>query len=224
MQTEEISIEKLEHISQKDYQRMARIVFDTWNYPAWVPAEKIRPMVEIFLIDVLLNSSKIVVARKNGHIIGLIAYSISKKINELSWLRYRQANALCQLLEQDADDTVFSRYMATMRLDEKLVQQSGKIFGASLTLFMIEKTARGLGLGNRLFYHFIDDLLESKVDLFYVLTDSGSDVSFYDKKGLTRLECETFFWSDQKTIAEDYYLYQGCPKELAQVNKLQSNS
>lgn len=212
-----ISIEPLDHISRKDYQRLTRLVFDTWNYPSWVPSEKIRPMVEIFLIDLLLYSTQLVVARKNGHIIGLIAYNISENINELSWFRYRHANALCQLLEQDADDTVFSRYIATMRLDEELVQESGEKFGASLTLFMIEKSARGLGLGNRLYHHFLNDLIEHQVEQFYVLTDSASDVSFYDKKGLDRLAGKTFYWSshDNWEAAEDYYLYRGFPKSLA---------
>ncbi|NMN01623.1 GNAT family N-acetyltransferase [Bifidobacterium panos] len=58
---------------------------------------------------------------------------------------------------------------------------------AELELFLVARAARGRGVGGTLWRRLLASFASQGVERYYLHTDSGCDVSFYDHQGLNRV-------------------------------------
>ena len=112
------------------------------------------------------------------------------------------------LIARNGKSEVFTQYIDTLRINQRLLQRTHRHYHASLNFFSIDAQFRGLGLGNRLYHQFITYLQAQGIDTFFLFTDSSSNYQFYEKKGLRKIASETFYWQDEDEV-EEYYLYEG---------------
>lgn len=203
-----VVVAELVSVSDIEYAQLNSLIIKTWDYNLWLERDEVSPMSEYLLNDIILSSSKIYVARKDGFIIGVIAASLKRNCLYDSKFRLKQLSAMLALID---DESAFGEYIKTMRINEILLQKSNQSYDASLNFFAIDSHYRGCGLGNVLFDTFISYLASNKVKKYFLFTDSSSNYIFYERKGLNKMAMERFFWKDNGEVdeVEEYYLYEG---------------
>jgi GNAT superfamily N-acetyltransferase len=68
------------------------------------------------------------------------------------------------------------------------LQRDEDCASAELNLLMVDPSAKGLGIGGRLFDLMRQELSAGGAEGFFLMTDDECDFTFYDHKGLSRLE------------------------------------
>lgn len=213
MNKDNVIFTELVDINEKELADINQLIIDTWAYREWNKQENVLPMADFFLETVLLNSSKIFVAKDGETIIGVATAALTPDLLPKSRIRYRQLEALSLIINQGKPETVFDFYLETLKLNERLIQQNDEKFDATLNLLILNENYKGLGIGSKLYQLFLDYLKKNKAKTFFLLTDSYSNYPFYEKKGLKRIAAKRFTWSNDAEVSEDdveeYYVYSG---------------
>ncbi|WP_081166276.1 GNAT family N-acetyltransferase [Lactococcus garvieae] len=213
MNKDNVIFTELVDINESELADINQLIIDTWAYQEWNKQENVLPMADFFLETVLLNSSKIFVAKDGETIIGVATVAFTPDLLPKSRIRYRQLEALSLIINQGKPETVFDFYLETLKLNERLIQQNDEKFDATLNLLILNENYKGLRIGSKLYQLFLDYLKKNKAKTFFLLTDSYSNYPFYEKKGLKRIAAERFTWSNDAEVLEDdveeYYVYSG---------------
>lgn len=213
MNKDNVIFTELVDINENELADINQLIIDTWAYQEWNKQENVLPMAVFFLETVLLNSSKIFVAKDGATIIGVATAALTPDLLPKSRVRYRQLEALSLIINQGKPETVFDFYLETLKLNERLIQQNDEKFDATLNLLILNENYKGLRIGSKLYQLFLDYLKKNKAKTFFLLTDSYSNYPFYEKKGLKRIAAERFTWSNNAEVLEDdveeYYVYSG---------------
>lgn len=146
--------------------------------------------LELYLRERLLASTWARVAVNGGQVVGVIMgqaagqarLSGRGKNRVLSWahmlragvLGFRQLKGLRQ-------------FFAVGRVYQNLRGNVTAPLTNELTLFAVASSARGLGIGKRLYTDFLDHLSDVRHTDFYLFTDSLCTYGFYEKQGMERV-------------------------------------
>jgi predicted N-acetyltransferase YhbS len=213
MNKDSVIFTELVDINESELADINQLIIDTWAYQEWNKQENVLPMADFFLETVLLNSSKIFVAKDRETIIGVATAALTPDLLPKSRIRYRQLEALSLIINKGKPETVFDFYLETLKLNERLIQQNDEKFDATLNLLILNENYKGLGIGSKLYQLFLDYLKKNKAKTFFLLTDSYSNYPFYEKKGLKRIAAQRFSWSKDAEVSEEdveeYYVYAG---------------
>lgn len=81
-------------------------------------------------------------------------------------------------------------------------------YAGELSFFVIHEAYRGLGLGKKLFAHFLLYIQREGVPDFLVYTDTECDYQFYEAQGLQRKGKQNrIFTLDTVLLPIEFYLY-----------------
>ncbi|EPL8092492.1 GNAT family N-acetyltransferase [Morganella morganii] len=207
--TQALSYSELHTISDADIAQINELIITTWDYRSWIPKEKVLPMAEFLLDDVILTSSRIFVVRDGDTIAGIMAVTASADLQEKVRAKTRQYSALKNIIARDPqEETLFDMYLNTLIINGNLLASCDGNFDASLNLFMIDARFRGQGIGNRLWQLAMGYLREKQSARYFLWTDSDSDFGFYEHKGLQRIAAQAYDWGGHD-VTETYYVYAG---------------
>lgn len=208
--TQALSYSELHTISDADIAQINELIITTWDYRSWIPKEKVLPMAEFLLDDVILTSTRIFVVRDDNNIIaGIMAVTVAADLREKVRAKTRQYSALKNIITRDPqEETLFDMYLNTLIINGNLLASCDGNFDASLNLFMIDARFRGHGIGNQLWQLAMGYLREKQSARYFLWTDSDSDFGFYEHKGLQRIAAQAYDWGGHD-VTETYYVYAG---------------
>ncbi|WP_159722636.1 GNAT family N-acetyltransferase [Enterococcus sp. CSURQ0835] len=190
----------------RDFSTLLDLVIDTWQYRTWVPAPLVEPMADYFLCDMLERSSTITVALVQERVVGVIAYSTDIQSTAQQMIAHKRIAALRRILNVQAPENVFTKFIETMELDEQLLSQQQKKYDGTINLFIVHQAYAGRGIGSTMYQQFQQHMRSQQKQNFYLFTDSSSNFQFYEHHGLKKIATAKYDWGDE---TEEYYLYEG---------------
>ncbi|QCR38629.1 GNAT family N-acetyltransferase [Nissabacter sp. SGAir0207] len=200
----------------KYYNQILTIIIDTWGFESWVPEGYAYLMAEYFLADMLSESSNVTLALKDDEVVGISGCSLVNDANSKSFLRKKQILSLMSFISDDnAHSHIFRQFMKTRVLSENMLLAADVTFEAVVNVLVVKTGNKGCGIGSKLYNLMISYFKQNSVQSFYLFSDSASDISFYERKGLKRVFSGVFDWgSNDPDNSEKYYLYAGKVEEL----------
>lgn len=93
-------------------------------------------------------------------------------------------------------------------LREAVGKRGGRPYPAEIVLFIVAPEARGRGVGGRLFRAAMAYLGEHDVDEYFLFTDTGCDVGFYEHQGLARMAARDLA-DPGSAYASTFFVYEG---------------
>ncbi|HCA74070.1 MAG TPA: GNAT family N-acetyltransferase [Bifidobacterium sp.] len=174
-------------------------------------------LAAIDLQDALARTTTAFVAERDGRVLGMILGSVRSHITDKQRTRHsirRNCLALPLMFSAEGRHGV-SDQLAILRADRELEHDAGKKYAAEVVLFVVSASARGMGVGRRLFAHMLHEFRHAGIREYFLFTDTTCDYGFYDHRGLERRAARTmrfpsFTQSDgDKGGAVSFFLYDG---------------
>lgn len=148
--------------------------------------------LEFYLREVLIKSTWSQVAVIDGRVVGII----TGRLKGQAWLPNRRRNRLrlgmhaakiavtgwgrlSGLRQQFGFSTAYAQLHRT-------ASQSVGDLGAELTVFVVDSSTRGTGVGKSLYRAFREQVRQTGGDNFYLYTDTLCSYGFYEKQGMVR--------------------------------------
>ena len=151
-------------IQEKDYEALEKLLDMTGYFKKITPNNKVRQIV----LQVYLN---------NKH---------SKKV---AWTPYT-AGILSRLiylhLLKEGRKTLKAHRDFSQNYKE-LMGDKEQQFDGELTLLIVDKQYRRVGIGKTLIHQFLEYMKQTKAKNFYLLTDTMCQYTFYDRQGFRKI-------------------------------------
>lgn len=186
MDWEQIS---LRAVQKKDYPYIEEIIRKTWHYDQLGGSPKdAGHMARLYLRSCLQRATFSRVAVVDGRVLGAILAD-SKNAKRKGALRRTLAQwwAAALLFTTKTGRKIGRFFQVFEQADRELLAESHRSFDAEICFFAVDESARGTGLGKKLFSVALDDLREKGAKDFYLFTDTSCTYSFYEKRGMRRL-------------------------------------
>ena len=169
--------------------------------------------LEIYLRERLLASTWTRVAVQDERVVGIIMGQVDGQprlggrfTNRLLTLAHRLRAGILRLPQWKS----MRQYFAFVRVYGELRKKTPSPLTDELTLFAVDSSTRGLGIGKTLYRDYLDHLRSLGRSDFYLYTDSLCTFQFYEKQGMTRTASEDMnLVLDGKPEALGVYLYSG---------------
>lgn len=169
--------------------------------------------LEIYLRERLLASTWTRVAVQDGRVVGVIMGQVDGQprlggrfTNRLLTLAHMLRAGILGLPQWKS----MRQYFAFDRVYGELRKKTPGPLTDELTLFAVDSSTRGLGIGKTLYRDYLDHLRSLGRSDFYLYTDSLCTFQFYEKQGMTRTASEDMnLVLDGKPEALGVYLYSG---------------
>lgn len=193
---------RLRTLRRDDYPALIEILRRTW-YGEWSGGQEAdgdcsRRLAEADFHSCLARSSEATVAVLHGRPVGVILarvdINVPKRLCLLPNRHHRHIiRALFPLLFSTAGRSGIAEMLRINRVDRRLIRGAKNRYDAEVTLFLV------------------DDLLERfrrvGVRRYYLFTDTGCNVGFYTRRGLTHRREEKVEWDDGGSTV--FYLEEG---------------
>lgn len=169
--------------------------------------------LEIYLRERLLASTHTRIAVKEGRAVGVIMGRLPDhpraphraRNRLLTW--YHMTRIAVTGLFDLPSLTQYFRFDGAYR---KLRQDTSRPLTDELTLFAVDSSTRGTGVGKTLYLDYLRHLREHGRKNFYLYTDSLCSYGFYEKRGLTRTASgKVNIRLDGEPADLDVFLYAG---------------
>lgn len=179
----------LRPICRKDNQAIENIIRRTWKYDSICADPKdARHMARLYLRACLRRASFSCVAEEKGQVLGVILADCKTAAHPGKLYRaLAQAWAVGLLFTSKSGRRLGRFFQGFDRTDEELLRETYCSFDGEICLFAMEESARGKGVGKRLFSEAMKYLKEQKAKKIYLFTDSSCTWQFYEKRGMVRL-------------------------------------
>ena len=169
--------------------------------------------LEIYLRERLLASTWTRVAVQDERVVGIIMGQVDGQprlggrfTNRLLTLAHTLRAGILGLPQWKS----MRKYFAFDRVYGELRKKTPSPLTDELTLFAVDSSTRGLGIGKTLYRDYLDHLRSLGRSDFYLYTDSLCTFQFYEKQGMTRTASEDMnLVLDGKPEALGVYLYSG---------------
>ncbi|EZP30078.1 GNAT family N-acetyltransferase [Micrococcus sp. HSID17228] len=169
--------------------------------------------LEIYLRERLLASTWTRVAVQDERVVGIIMGQVDGQprlggrfTNRLLTLAHTLRAGILGLPQWKS----MRQYFAFDRVYGELRKKTPSPLTDELTLFAVDSSTRGLGIGKTLYRDYLDHLRSLGRSDFYLYTDSLCTFQFYEKQGMTRTASEDMnLVLDGKPEALGVYLYSG---------------
>lgn len=175
--------------------------------------------VDLYLREVLLESTYARVAEQGGRVIGIIMGRVEGQSRLPGRLgnRLRAAGGMLWLLLTGFPERRTLRYYSQFeRIYERLRASVREAPGDELTLFAVDASARGLGVGTALFQDYMAHLRAHGRTDFYLYTDSLCTYQFYERQAMVRAAKEDMALQVEGLPGTvEVYLYTGRVPERA---------
>ena len=169
--------------------------------------------LEIYLRERLLASTWTRVAVQDERVVGIIMGQVDGQprlggrfTNRLLTLAHTLRAGILGLPQWKS----VRQYFAFDPVYGELRKKTPSPLTDELTLFAVDSSTRGLGIGKTLYRDYLDHLRSLGRSDFYLYTDSLCTYQFYEKQGMTRTASEDMnLVLDGKPEALGVYLYSG---------------
>ena len=149
--------------------------------------------LEIYLRERLLASTWTRVAVQDERVVGIIMGQVDGQprlggrfTNRLLTLAHTLRAGILGLPQWKS----MRQYFAFDRVYGELRKKTPSPLTDELTLFAVDSSTRGLGIGKTLYRDYLDHLRSLGRSDFYLYTDSLCTFQFYEKQGMTRTASE----------------------------------
>ena len=200
-------------IKSEDYDDLADIISDTWDYGDYCSAETAHRMGLLYLAGCLCEQTFTQVAIRDGKPVGVIMgndVKHSKTPLKYKWMFLKNTFILSLTKKGRLMMEMFGS--TEIKLDNELFEETGKDFDAQLSFFAVKSTERGTGVGDRLYKSLMNYFRGLDAENFYLFTDTSCNYGFYLHKGLKKLNELRADFSQFSTPDETYFLFA---KEIA---------
>ena len=186
MENSENSNITLHEWSDEYIDEVIEIINETW-WKGSMNEKSDHIVSEAFLRACLKDQTYIRVAVKDGKVLGVIM-GCDRRTHHATFSErldfYR--SALHVLMDHDARKMVMFEG-GEDKIHKELMKRGGsRKYDAEVTLFIVSKEARGLGVGKKLFINLMEYFRDSNVNSWYVFTDTDCSYGFYEHVGATK--------------------------------------
>lgn len=198
----------LREYQKEDFKTLEGIIRKTWHYDDFSSPKTACKLARVFLSSCLTNYTFSRVALDNGKPVGIILANHKAKHRCPLGLKLQQVKAITSLFLSKEGRKVSKIFENVNGIDKRLLQKRGKEYPAELSLFAVDPSCRGKGIGKLLFQSVLSYMKEEKLDTFYLFTDTSCNYGFYEHQGMVRQEEEEadFFINGQKARM-NFFIY-----------------
>lgn len=178
-----------------------------------------------FVLNFLLTATQGEVARKNGKFMGVILSRVAGQPRLFSSVPQQLAKIDERLNSTPLGHKALSSSQMTGRIEQAMERQIhiGEKAPAEVELFLVAPQARGHGVGGKLWERAVESFERFEAPMFYLHTDSGCDMAFYDHQGMRRvserLAKDHPGDGRSKQDRSDMYIYAGIPSKVLSAKK-----
>lgn len=169
-----------------DRAALTEIIRRTWNYDRFTSAEIAQRMARLYLDNCLCSQTFTRVAVQDGRAIGIIMAKNRRRHRLMPLRRLRWLTSFAAMTQSAESRAIMHFFGDVSTIDQTLLAESGRSYDGEITFFAIDATARGQGLGRRLFGAARQYLHEQGIQNCYLFTDTSCNYPFYEHLGLTR--------------------------------------
>lgn len=201
------------NIYKKDYEIIEDMIVKTFNLHKYITNKKyLENIKKHYIYGCLAEATYINVAEDNGKIAGIIMgnskndYDILKHINFIiKSLKY----SLRIKFSSKNDKKELIGYQNLQNIYKKMLEKHKNEFDGVLTLFIVDKEYRGLGIGYKLLKDLLLYLKNQKTKKIYLYTDTTCNYKFYEKQGFSCIEKDKLnILKENKNFIMDIFLYE----------------
>lgn len=151
------------------------------------------------------------VAEEEGHPIAVILGRVDRHDSRAAWNihRRRALKALAALAFSGEGRRILADLLGIAAVDNRMFRRRRHDYPAEVTLFLVSPSARGLGLGKRLFNTLMDEFRAAGVHEYFLYTDTSCNVGFYEHLGLQKVDEQQFTEMELPQTIDEFYLYEG---------------
>ncbi|KFI68843.1 GNAT family N-acetyltransferase [Bifidobacterium magnum] len=182
-------------MTRDDYSALINMVCNAWyndNECDWATAHR---AAEIDFEYALARTTTAQVAVVAGRVVGVILGRIDS-LETRPAVNKHHTNTLklmAGLVTSQEGRVLAHRLKEMKRANEamlKAAKREGHAYDAEVVLFMVDPDVQGQGIGAHLFDWLLDQFKANGVKNYFLMTDTTSDYSFYDHKGMNRVQQE----------------------------------
>lgn len=212
----------------EDAEAVKSIIDEAFHIHRYARAPRLHTAaIDAYLREVLLESTYARVAEKDGRVIGILTGRVEGRPRLPGRLSNRLRAAgdmLCLLLTGFPERRTLRYYSQFERIYERLHASVREPLSNEVTVFAVDASARGLGVGSALFRDYMAHLRAHDRTGFYLYTDSLCTYQFYERKGMVRAaEEDMALRVEGLPGAVEVYLYTGRVPEQA-LSRLSSSA
>lgn len=176
----------LREYRKEDFSALQDIIRKTWHYDDFSSPKIAQNLARVFFSSCLTNSTYSRVAIDNGKPVGIILVNNKEKHKCPFGLRFQQITAIISLFLSKEGRKVSKVFENVKCIDKELLKGCEIEYPAELSLFVVDSSCRGKGIGKQLFQLALDYMKEQKLDTFYLFTDTSCNYRFYELQGMIR--------------------------------------
>lgn len=175
-------------LTYADSPSIENLIADSFHLTRYVPDRKaLARLKHTYLQSCLAEQTFCRAAEKNGALVGVIMCSAKSRYRLIPHLTY-----LCAELWHTAASLISGHgtrdYQDLHQIYRQLLEGRSHRYDGVLTLFAVDETCRGIGIGRELLRQAEAYLQSCGVRCIYLYTDSTCNTAFYDQHGFSRVD------------------------------------
>ena len=183
----------LRDYQKEDFKELQAIVRKTWHYDEFCSPKTAAKLANVFLS----NKPVGIILVKNRAI-----HKCPVKY------RLKQIESILSLYLSKEGRKVSKIFGSVNGIDKQLLADVNKSYPAELSLFAVDSSYRGKGIGKQLFNAALEYLKEQRLNEFYLFTDTSCNYGFYEHQGLVRrCEREHLFNIKNQQAKMNFFIY-----------------
>ncbi len=187
-------------IKKSDFGSVSSLIEETFELADFVSDKGLlTTFCKSYLYDCLAEATFIEVAEKDKQVIGVIMgnadseYSYVEHANYFFQLGIQKVKILLNKNKKE-----LKHYNEMLAVYDKFYQKHKDKFDGVLTLFAVDESYQGHGIGKQLFTDLESYLKEKKVKRIYLFTDDSCNYGFYEYNGFKRLEGSVMSFGEER--------------------------
>lgn len=198
----------LREFQTEDAKEIQQMIAKAWHYNDFCSPKTARKLAKVFLNSCLANQTYTQVAVWKGVPVGVIMAKNSKIHSCPMKYRIKQALAIAEVYLSREGRKVSKIFSGVSEIDRQLLEKSQEEYQGELSFFVVSASARGKGIGKKLFDTALDYMKSQNISKFYLFTDTSCNYGFYEHQGMVRRweKSRTFMVKEQEADMT-FFLY-----------------
>lgn len=176
----------LREFREEDCEPIASIMCDVWSMASY-GADVAMPGSRMYCCQCVLASSFIRVAEVDGRIVGCVGARYGNERIEAPWAKRMLQQERDSVSDSEDGSRMIAEFESYDSIDRDLGIRTGIDTDAELTILILSKHCRGLGLGRMMFDAACDYLRSKGASSMMLYTDTDCNTGFYDALGAERV-------------------------------------
>ncbi len=176
----------LREFREKDCEPIASIMCDVWSMESY-GADVAMPGSRMYCCQCVLASSFIRVAEVDGSVVGCVGARYGNERVDAPWAERILGREKDSVADSEDGMRMIAEFESYDSIDRDLGIRTGIDTAAELTILILSKDCRGLGLGRTMFDAACDYLRSKGADSMMLYTDTDCNTGFYDALGAERV-------------------------------------